>query len=144
MDNTLAFLVLLGLAIIAIVIFAGYKAWSDYGKQRKILTRIALQTNATRKGNTLSGQRSGVRFRFSYHVGFDEYTLAGMEILLAVPVPVTLIIYRAPFKKIALKTGLDKMSSMMPNLAVNGISSHPVPTGLLLQDGLLIRSTVNS
>lgn len=49
MDNNLALLVLLGIAIIVVVIFAGYKAWSDYGMQRKILTKIALQTNATKK-----------------------------------------------------------------------------------------------
>lgn len=35
-----------------------------------------------------------------------------MKILLSVHVPVTLIIYRAPFKKIALKTGVGKMLSM--------------------------------
>ena len=112
MDKNLVFLMLLGVAIIFLVILAGYKSWYDNRMQRKVLTEIALKTNSIRKGNTLSGQRHGLRFRFCYHAGFDEYNLPGMEIMLAVHAPVTLIIYRAPFKKIALKTGVGNIFNM--------------------------------
>ena len=112
MDYNLALLVLLGIAIVSLIILASYKAWYDNRIRRKILTEIALKTNSTRKGNTLSGQRHGLRFRFCYHAGFDEYNLPGMEIMLTVHAPVTLIIYHAPFKKIALKTGAGNIFNM--------------------------------